>query len=268
MLARQRHDLIVSTVRRTGSARVRELARDIGVSEVTIRRDLEVLERRGLVDKVHGGATRVAGRSSFEPGFDANQERQSAEKDAIAEAAAALVAPNSAIGISAGTTTWRFAQQLDAIEGLTVVTNAPSIAQYLYQRSDEGLTTQISVLLTGGVRTPSDALVGSLATSALASLHLDMVFLGVHGMDERLGFTTPNLSEAEVNQAFIAAARKVIVLADHTKWMTPGLGQIAPLERADIVISDDRLTGDAHAILSERGVEVVLARQTDRWSSA
>lgn len=238
---------------------MRELADEIGVSEVTIRRDLDVLDHRGLIEKVHGGAIRVDGRSSFEPGFDAKQRRQRAEKDAIASAAITLVTSNSAIGITAGTTTWRFAQRLAATDHLTVVTNAPSIAQYLYQRSDGAPLTQPSVVLTGGVRTPSDALVGPLATNALAAMHLDMVFLGVHGMDERLGFTTPNLSEAEVNQAFIAAAQRVIVLADHTKWMTPGLGQIAPLERADVVISDRGLSSDARAALADRGVEVIIA---------
>ncbi len=254
MLARQRHDLIVEHVHRVGSVRVRDLAEKLHVSEMTIRRDLDTLARQGLIEKVHGGATRMVDASSFEPGFAAKQERQLVEKDLIARRALDFVAPSSSIGLTAGTTTWTFARHLGVIADLTVVTNAPSIAQALYQAPDP----QASVVLTGGVRTPSDALVGPIATSALSTLHIDVLFLGVHGMDEGLGFSTPNLAEAEVNRAFIAAARRVVVLADHTKWGMRGFAQIAPLERADLVISDSSLPMRAQQTLQNLGVDVAL----------
>ncbi len=133
----------------------------------------------------------------------------------------------------------------------TVVTNAPLVAQALYQVARPDLT----VVLTGGIRTPSDALVGPVATSALARLNVDSLFMGVHGMDIELGYTTPNLAEAEVNAAFIRSARRVVVLADHTKWGTRGLAQIAPLERADAVVSDDALPAEA--------IEAFAAVETD-----
>ena len=117
-------------------------------------------------------------------------------------------------------------------------------------------------MLTGGVRTQSDALVGPLATEALAKLHIDTLFLGVHGMDAGLGYSTPNLAEAEINRAFIAAAHRVVVLADHTKWGTRGLAQIAPLERADLVISDTGLSSDARQAFSTLGVEISLVTPT------
>lgn len=254
MLARQRHDLIVEQVRNAGSVRVRDLADDLDVSEMTIRRDLDTLATQGLIEKVHGGAARLADASSFEPGFAAKQQRQLVEKDLIARRALDFVAPNSSVGLTAGTTTWTFARHLGAIADLTVVTNAPSIAQTLYQAAEP----QASVVLTGGVRTPSDALVGPIATSALSTLHIDVLFLGVHGMDDGLGYSTPNLAEAEVNRAFIAAARRVIVLADHTKWGMRGLAQIAPLERADLVISDNSLPIRAQQILQNLSVDVTL----------
>lgn len=253
MLANQRRDLIVDQVRRDGSVLVRQLAVLFDVSEMTIRRDLDALAELRLVDKVHGGAIRVGPASSFEPGFDAKRERQTNEKDAIARSARDFVEPGSAIGVTAGTTTWRFAQLLRDISDLTVVTNAPAIARSLYELGEH------SVVLTGGVRTPSDALVGPLATRALATLHVDVLFLGVHGIDTGLGFSTPNLAEADVNRAFIDAARRVVVLADHTKWGIRGLAQIAPLSRADVVISDDALPVDARAELTRAGVEVVIA---------
>ncbi len=253
MLANQRRDHIVDVVRREGSVRVRDLAEQLDVSEMTIRRDLDALAELRVLDKVHGGALRIGPASSFEPGFDAKQQRQTAEKEAIARAAMAFVEPGSAIGLTAGTTTWRFAQLLRDVPTLTVVTNAPSIARTLYDQGGH------SVVLTGGTRTPSDALVGQLATRALATLHIDVLFLGVHGMDAGLGFSTPNMAEAEVNRAFIDAARRVVVLADHTKWATRGLAQIAPLDRADVVISDPALPAAARDELDRVGVDVIVA---------
>lgn len=254
MLARQRHDLIVDRVRRTGSVRVRDLAAEFDVSEMTVRRDLDVLAEQRLIEKVHGGATRVGDSSSFEPGFDAKQERQRVEKDLIARRALDFVQPNFAIGLTAGTTTFAFAQHLRSTSNLTVVTNAPAIAQTLYHAPDQ----VASVVLTGGVRTPSDALVGPLATSALSTLHIDVLFMGVHGMDTGLGYSTPNLAEAEVNRAFIGSARRVVVLADHTKWGTRGLAQIAPLDRADVIISDTGLPDTAQETLRSLGIDVAL----------
>lgn len=255
MLARQRHDLIVDQVRERGSTRVRDLAELLDVSEMTVRRDLDQLASRRLIDKVHGGAARVADLSSFEPGFAAKQRRQRAEKDAIAQAALELVRPNSAIGLTAGTTTWTFARHLRAIPSLTVVTNAPSIAMLLYRSP----APDMSIVLTGGTRTPSDALVGPIATASLARLHIDTLFLGVHGMDARLGYSTPNLSEAEVNAAFIGAAHQVVVLADHTKWDTHGLARIAPLDSADIVVSDDQLPDAGRLAFDAIETRLVLA---------
>ena len=113
-------------------------------------------------------------------------------------------------------------------------------------------------MLTGGVRTPSDALVGPIATGALATLHIDVLFLGVHGMDVGLGYSTPNLAEAEINRAFIDSARRVVVLADHTKWGIRGLAQIAPLERADLVITDGSLPDAARQAFCDLDVDVAL----------
>jgi len=112
--------------------------------------------------------------------------------------------------------------------------------------------------VVGGVRTPSDALVGPIAVSALGQLHLDIVFLGVHGMAETAGFTTPNLLEADTDRALVAAGRRLVVLADHTKWGIVGLSTIARLSDADVVISDDGLPDEARAALTEHVEDVRL----------
>lgn len=253
--ARQRQEVIVAEVRRRGSVRVSELASLLGVSDMTVRRDLDLLDEAGLVAKVHGGATLRDEHSSDEPGFEAKSLRNMAEKHAIAMAAAARVRPGSAIGVTAGTTTWQLAYHLVDIAGLTVVTNSVQVADVLHQHQ----RTDRTVVLTGGVRTPSDALVGPVAVNTLHSLHLDAVFMGVHGISERAGFTTPNLMEADTNRAFIAGTDRLIVLADHTKWNVTGLTSIAPLRAATEVITDRGLPDSArHALASEVG-QLVLA---------
>ncbi len=235
---------------------MRELARDLGVSDMTIRRDLEVLAKRGLVRKVHGGASAVRQRAAtHEPGFKAKTARSEMEKEAITRRAAALVTPGSAIALSAGTTTWRLARQVVTVPDLTVVTNSISIAEVLYPTAT---ATRRTVILTGGLRTPSDALVGPVAVNAIGSLNIDQLFLGVHGMSAERGFTTPNFLEAEVDQALIAATRSVVVLADHTKWDTIGLSTICPLSDADVLISDDGLEPAARQLIEGEVGELIV----------
>ncbi|HEY2699794.1 MAG TPA: DeoR/GlpR family DNA-binding transcription regulator [Pseudonocardiaceae bacterium] len=255
MLARQRQSVILDEVRRTGAVRVSDLVDRLGVSDMTVRRDLDVLAARGLVEKVYGGATSLAGRSIEEPGFEAKSVRQLPEKEAIAHQAATLVRPGTAIGLSAGTTTWTLARFLADVPDLTVVTNSIRVADVLRQSGRADRT----VVLTGGVRTPSDALVGPVAVQALRTLHLDIVFLGVHGIADRSGFTTPNLNESETNRAFVEAAGRLVVLADHTKYGVVGISTIAALNEADVLLVDDGLPADARAVLAEQVGDLLIA---------
>ncbi|HEX4980267.1 MAG TPA: DeoR/GlpR family DNA-binding transcription regulator, partial [Ilumatobacteraceae bacterium] len=130
-LAKQRHALILSEIREHGGARVAELASLLDVSDMTVRRDLDVLADAGLVTKVHGGATKPDQHSAEEPGFEAKSLRNTDEKSAIARLAAGLVTPGLAIGITAGTTTFRLAGELESVPNLTVVTNSIRVAEIL-----------------------------------------------------------------------------------------------------------------------------------------
>ena len=255
VLQSQRRSYILSRVRQDGAVRVSQLVRELNVSDMTIRRDLEVLADRGLVEKVHGGATAVAQGASYEPSFAAKSTRFQEEKDAIAVLASGLVKPGTAVGISAGTTTYRVARHLIGIPGLTIVTNSVQVAELLHQAAGESQT----VHLTGGMRTPSDALVGPFAISALQTTHVDLVFMGVHGMDAKSGFTTPNLLEADANRALIAAGRRLVVVADHTKWGVVGISSIARLNEANTLITDAALPREAQDILTEHVGQLVLA---------
>nr|MDT0661582.1 DeoR/GlpR family DNA-binding transcription regulator [Micromonospora sp. DSM 115978] len=255
MLAPQRQAAILDRVRVAGGVRVTELAAEFGVSDMTIRRDLEALAERGLLAKVHGGATVAMPGSTDEPGFEAKSVRQQVEKAAIGARAAKLVTPGMAVALSAGTTVVALARRLVTVAGLTVVTNSIPAADLFHRagRADQ------TVVLTGGVRTPSDALVGPVAVNAIRSLHLDLVFLGVHGMSERAGFTTPNLMEAETDRALVAAAEKLVVVADQSKWDTVGISSIAGLAEAHTVVSDQGLAERARVTLREHGVELLIA---------
>ena len=253
-LARQRQTLILEQVREHGAVRVADLVTALGVSDMTVRRDLVLLQERGLIEKVHGGAAAIEGSSLFEPGFTVKSMLMEAEKELIAATAASLVTPGTAIAISAGTTTFALARRLTDIPGLTVLTNSVPVADVLYK---DGRPDQ-TVILSGGVRTPSDALVGPFAVDVIRSLHVDSVFMGSHGMDARSGFTTPNILESETNRALIQAGRRLIILADHTKWGIIGISSVARLEEADTIITDDGLDPDALRQLSTAARRLIL----------
>jgi DeoR/GlpR family transcriptional regulator of sugar metabolism len=254
MLARQRQQVILESIQRGGAVRVGDLSRELGVSDMTIRRDLDVLARAGLVDKVHGGATAARASSTEEPGFEVKCLRLQREKEAIARAAVELVKPGTAVGVTAGTTTWALAHEMRAVPGLTVVTNSIQVAEVLYRGGGDQ-----TVVLTGGVRTPSDALVGPLAVSALRQLNLDVVFMGVHGMDADRGLTTPNLLEADADRAFVESGRRLVVVADHTKWDVVGISTFAALDEVDVLVTDSGMPSSTRAAVAERVEELVVA---------
>jgi DeoR/GlpR family transcriptional regulator of sugar metabolism len=259
MLARQRQSKILERVREDGAVRVADLVRELGVSDMTVRRDLEILDDRGLVEKVHGGATAIEGSASFEPTFTAKSTLQQAEKDAIASAAAALAEPGMAIAVSAGTTTYALARRLAEIPRITVVTNSIRVTDVLHHigRPDQ------TIILTGGVRTPSEALVGPFAVAAIRTVHVDLAFIGVHGMDPHSGFTCPNLLEAEMDRAMIDAARRLAIVADHTKWGVIGISSVARLDQADVLVTDAGLAPEAVSTLEQEVRRLIIVDSED-----
>jgi DeoR/GlpR family transcriptional regulator of sugar metabolism len=253
MLAHQRQVRILAELRRTGAVRVSDLTELLGVSDMTIRRDLEQLVTSGAAHKVHGGAV-LADQVAHEPGFAVKSQLEQTAKHAIAAHAATLIEPGAAIALSAGTTTWAMARLVVTIPGITVVTNSTAVADAIATLDP---INQVGVILTGGVRTPSAALVGPVADRTIAAMHVDQLFLGVHGIDERAGYTTPNLAEAATDRALIDCAREVIVLADSSKWGVVGLADIAPLSAAHVVITDDKLPREAMRVLNNQVASVV-----------
>ncbi|NJQ03697.1 DeoR/GlpR family DNA-binding transcription regulator [Streptomyces zingiberis] len=268
LLAEQRRALIVDEVRRRGGVRVNELTRRLNVSDMTVRRDLDALARQGMVEKVHGGAVPVTEASAHEPGFEAKSTLEPTAKEEIARAAAALAAPGSAVALSGGTTTFALARRLVEVAGLTVVTNSVRVADVFHTalppapppgRPGAPRAAGATVVLTGGVRTPSDSLVGPVADQAIRSLHFDLLFLGVHGISAEAGLSTPNLAEAETNRRLVRSARRVVVVADHTKWGTVGLSSFASLDQVDVLVTDRGLAPAARRELAELPPELIVA---------
>ncbi|MFF3500346.1 DeoR/GlpR family DNA-binding transcription regulator [Streptomyces sp. NPDC003247] len=266
LLAEQRRALILDEVRRRGGVRVNELTRKLGVSDMTVRRDLDALARQGMLEKVHGGAVPVVEASTHEPGFEAKSGLELTAKEDIARAAAELVVPGSAIALSGGTTTYALAHRLVDVPDLTVVTNSVRVADVFHvaQRAAGPRQGAATVVLTGGVRTPSDSLVGPVADRAIAALHFDVLFLGVHGISAEAGLSTPNLAEAETNRRLVQSARRVVVVADHTKWGVVGLSSFAELEQVDTLVTDSGLPDEARAEVSEHLRRLVVAGEPDR----
>ncbi|WFB06392.1 DeoR/GlpR family DNA-binding transcription regulator [Streptomyces sp. LX-29] len=266
LLAEQRRALILDEVRRRGGVRVNELTRKLNVSDMTVRRDLDALARQGVIEKVHGGAVPVAEASTYEPGFEAKSTLELTAKEDIARAAAAMAVPGSAIALAGGTTAFALAQQLVDVPDLTVVTNSVRVADVFYTAQRTAASTgsgprpgAATVVLTGGVRTPSDTLVGPVADAAIRFLHFDVLFLGVHGISVEAGLSTPNLAEAETNRQFVRSARRVVVVADHTKWGTVGLSSFASLDQVDAMVTDSGMPAEARAVIREHLPELLVA---------
>ncbi|NLU73577.1 DeoR/GlpR transcriptional regulator [Streptomyces sp. HNM0575] len=269
LLAEQRRALILEQLRERGGVRVNELTRTLLVSDMTVRRDLDVLARRGALEKVHGGAVPLADASTHEPGFEAKSSLEQSAKEDIARAAAPLAKPGSAVALSGGTTTYALAQQLTEVPDLTVVTNSVRVAdvfhsaQHRTAAGGQAHAGAATVVLTGGVRTPSDSLVGPVADAAIRALHFDVLFLGVHGISAEAGLSTPNLAEAETNRRFVGSARQVVVVADHTKWGTVGLSSFASLEEVGTLVTDGGLPHEARDRIREHVRELVVTGATE-----
>lgn len=201
MLAAERRAAILRTLQAGGSVRVADLAFDLDVSEMTVRRDLDSLDAQSLLRKVHGGAVPRHNRGE-EPWSSVKASQQRAEKAAIARAAAGTVEDGMTIALSAGTTTTELARLLRHRPSITVITNSLSVFAALTDPAG-GDTATPQTYLSGGVRTPSDALVGPVADTTIASFRVDATYLGVHGFDPRVGLTSPNVSEAQVNRTLI-----------------------------------------------------------------
>lgn len=254
MIAAERRAAILELIRSNGVVSLRDLAAAVQTSEVTVRRDLRLLEDDGLIDRRHGGAV-LPGGLSHEQSYRQKSRVAAAEKAAIAEVAVGLLREGDAIAIGAGSTTHEFARRLGRFAELTVVTTSLLAAQEL-------ASTRAEVVVTGGsLRGSTYALVGGAAEQALSSLRLQKAVLSGNGLTPERGLSTPNMLSAGVDRAMVAAAAEVVVLADHTKLGTDTMWQTIAIERVDHLVTDWQVDPAMVRAFKAAGVNVHVAPQ-------
>jgi len=253
MLNEERRRKIVELVQRDGRVMVRDLGRRFSTSLITIRKDLEHLQQKGLIHRAHGGALPLDAAALRDPTLHEKERLHRREKLRIAAAAAQLVRPGQVIILDSGTTTTAVARATRHIKNLTVITNAVNIAADL-------VGSDVEVILTGGsLRKNSFSLVGPLAEDSLRHISADLLFLAVDGFDVRYGLTTPNQLEARVNRFMIESAKTTVVVCDSSKFGKRSLSQIAPTAAVHHAITDRGIGSKDLRSLREAGVRVIVA---------
>jgi DeoR family transcriptional regulator of aga operon len=252
VLNEERRRAIVELVNHDGRVLVPELARHFQTSQVTIRKDLEVLHKLRQLHRTHGGALPARDRALDDPSLLEKEQLHHKEKVLIAEAAARMVSNGQVIILDSGTTTTAIARSLRSFQELTIVTNAVNIAAEL-------AGTSIDVILTGGaLRKNSFSLVGPMAEDTLRQVSADLLFLGVDGFDVNYGLTTPNLLEARVNRVMVEVARRTVAVCDATKFGRRSLSLIAATSAMQEVITDHGIAKSDLYALKKAGIEVTL----------
>ncbi|MFE9174194.1 DeoR/GlpR family DNA-binding transcription regulator [Streptomyces kebangsaanensis] len=253
MYAPERQQEILRLARDGGRVDVVSLAEEFQVTAETIRRDLKALDRAGLLRRVHGGAIPV-GRLDFEPDLAERESTAADEKDRIAKAALAELPAEGTLILDAGTTVARLAAALPLEAELTVVTHSLPTAARLADHPGVQLH-----LVGGRVRTRTRAAVDAWALRAYGEIRADVLFVAANGFSAEHGLTTPDLAEAAVKRAAIAAARRVVLLADSTKHGQEHFARFGGLDDVDLLITDSGLSPEDAAAIERGGTEVVRA---------
>jgi DeoR family transcriptional regulator, aga operon transcriptional repressor len=242
---------ILEQLATSGTVDVNGLAKELGASPATIRRDLATLERQRLLERTHGGA--AAHAVGYELPLRYKGVRFAQEKRRIAATAAGRAMEGMAVGLTGGTTATEVARALAGRPRLTIVTNALNIASELSVRPN------IKLIVTGGLaRSQTSELSGPIAEASLAGLTLDLAFIGVDGVDARAGCTTHEEVEAHTNQVMIRHAQRAVLVADSSKIGKVTFARICPVQDVDELITDRAADPSAVRALTEAGVEVTL----------
>jgi DeoR family transcriptional regulator, fructose operon transcriptional repressor len=255
MYAEERQQAIASLVIAKGRASVAELAQAYDVTTETVRRDLAVLDRAGVVRRVHGGAVPVRVLHLVEQGVGERETTRAPHKDAIAAAATEFFPLSGAsMLLDAGTTTGRIAALLPGDRELVVVTNSVPIAARL-----AGMPSVSLHVLGGRVRGLTQAAVGEQTLRVLDTLRVDVAFIGTNAVSARHGLSTPDSEEAAVKRAMVGSANYVVVVADSSKIGREDFVSFAPISRVDVLITDSEVSAADREQFSGHGVEVVVA---------
>ncbi|NIP85653.1 MAG: DeoR family transcriptional regulator [Planctomycetales bacterium] len=255
MLLDQRRQQLLELVRARGFASLPELAGALQVSESTVRRDLEHLEESGSAKRTHGGVV-YTGESPAFPHFHDRQESQWARKCAIARAAVEWIEDGETLLLDGGTTTYEVARLLVG-RPLQIVTNSMPVANLFAASSDSDL-----VLIGGNVHLRTGVTLGPYAHSMLGDLNVRRAIMSVAAVNER-GYYNSNILQVEIQQAMVAAADEVIVVADSTKFGHSSLARMCPLDEVDRLISDDGLTPAWQTKIQNAGATLKIAEVSE-----
>ncbi|SHF72698.1 transcriptional regulator, DeoR family [Mariniphaga anaerophila] len=248
----QRHRFILNEMEKQGYVRVQDISEQIGVSEVTIRKDLKELESRKLLVRSHGGASPLSSLIN-DRHIDEKEKIMVEEKLRIADAANLLVKKDDRIIIASGTTLLYFARKISMTEPLTVITPSVKVSLTLCYNPNIEI-----IQLGGAMRKSSATVIGPYAEQFLSGLMCNKLFIGVDGIDIDFGLTTSNIGEAHLNQYMLDAAKEVIVLADSSKFGKQGFGKICNIDRIHHIITDKNAPASALQMIREKGIKVTL----------
>jgi len=244
---------IINLLSEKGEVMVADLSQLFNVSEVTIRNDLDQLEKKNILIRARGGALKFEGGVATDRRLADKSKINFLAKKGIGQRAAQLVSESDTIIIDSGSTTAELVKHLPQLQDITVITNALNIANLI------GNTNNINMIMLGGyLRKNSLSLVGPLAEKSLRNFNVDKVFLSVDGFDTKQGIFTPNVEEARLNEIMIEIAREVIVLVDSSKFKKRSFAFICTIEQIDKVVTDVNISVEDKKRLQDAGVEVIV----------
>lgn len=248
----ERHKYILDSLNREGFIKVIDVAKELDVTTVTIRKDLKLLEEKGLLYRTHGSASPVNPHMG-DRAITEKEKLKIDEKRKIGIAAATLVTDNDSILINSGSTVCAFASQINAETHLMVVTASLKVTNILSEHEN------INILQLGGhYRRRSMSVIGNYTLGFLDEIACTKFFLGVDGVDPTFGVTTSNIEEAELNKAMMNASLKTVVLCDSSKFGRRGFGKICDLDKIDIIITDSGISDSMKKHIEEEGVELII----------
>src|SRR6478735_3194994 len=249
LLGAKRQRELLNFIRAYGAGSVNEMARLLGVSTSTVRRDLNELQERGLIERVHGGASHVS--DDVEPLRPLREISYAEEKRRIGQLAARHIADNATVLITGGTTTESMLPYLGSVRGLTVLTNSLPVVTRLSQFPDLGI-----IVLGGLLRRQEMSLLGHLTIAGLDEFGIDQVFTGAFGIDPEIGVTGTNLNETQTDRSLISSAPELVLLADHSKLGQRGPARLAPTSAITTLITDEDADPELLTVFRAAGVNV------------
>lgn len=248
----ERRNTAVKMVKDSGQVSVGELSRLFGVSEVTVRKDLEYLENRNLLIRTHGGAMQNE-YLVYDSNFEDKSRKNAEKKRRIGRAAVDLIQEGDTILLDAGTTVMQVARQLHDKRNLTLITCAVNVATELIRIPENQI-----VMLGGEIRASSAAVVGPFAEKMVREYYCRKLFLGCDGFDVDFGITTTNVNEAHLNRVMIESAHETILLLDSSKFDRRGLSKICGLEKISKIITDDGIPDKIKKTLHDLEIPVII----------